>query len=269
MIIGELLELNLSLPGEPKIIALLLSELNQSKVDLKRVNQLVGTDPAMTWRVLQQANDTSPSLGGKIHSVAQALAMLHMDQVRSQAQAAAACASLKSLPGISMKHFWGYCRNVASISRSLAWNLRQNQQAAYTCGLIHAIGELALQQAMPQALAALNEHCKPLDLHRAALQTKHLGFSYGQVGAGLARRWQFPSPMVNALEHLDAPFENQVYEPLSGIIHLATWRARCEYAKRDAQALAVSFPSTVGLALGLDIDMVLQQTPFNWQQQGD
>jgi hypothetical protein len=33
--------------------------------------------------------------------------------------------------------------------------------------------------------------------------------------------------------------------------------------------LAVSFPSTVGLALGLDIDMVLQQTPFNWQQHRD
>lgn len=28
--------------------------------------------------------------------------------------------------------------------------------------------------------------------------------------------------------------------------------------------LAVSFPDAVGVVLGLDIDMVLQQDPFDW-----
>jgi hypothetical protein len=32
----------------------------------------------------------------------------------------------------------------------------------------------------------------------------------------------------------------------------------------NERALAVTFPGSVGLALGLDIDMVLQQDPFDW-----
>jgi HD-like signal output (HDOD) protein len=84
------------------------------------------------------------------------------------------------------------------------------------------------------------------------------------VGAGYARRWLFPQAIIDALEHQHAPFENDVYEPLAGVIHLASWRVRARQAKLNDQALAVTFPGAVGDALGLDIDMVLQQDPFDW-----
>jgi hypothetical protein len=55
-----------------------------------------------------------------------------------------------------------------------------------------------------------------------------------------------------------------VYEPLAGVIHLASWRARGKEAALTERGLAVTFPGDVGLALGLDIDMVMQQDPFDW-----
>ena len=70
--------------------------------------------------------------------------------------------------------------------------------------------------------------------------------------------------MVDALEHQFAPFENDVYEPLAGVIHLATWRIRAKEAGLPERGLAVTFPGAVGEVLGLDIDMVLQQDPFDW-----
>jgi hypothetical protein len=76
--------------------------------------------------------------------------------------------------------------------------------------------------------------------------------------------WHFPEAMVDALEHQYAPFQNNVYEPLAGVIHLASWRARGREAKMNERALAVTFPAEVGEPLGLDIDMVLQQDPFDW-----
>ena len=69
---------------------------------------------------------------------------------------------------------------------------------------------------------------------------------------------------MDALAHQHAPFEDDVYEPLAGVLHLAAWRARAREAKLEDRALAVSFPDVIGLALGLDIDMVLQQTPTDW-----
>jgi HD-like signal output (HDOD) protein len=264
MKLSELLELPFQLPSIPKIVALLLSELDRAQADLRKITQLISTDPALTTRLLQLANSSFFKLSGKISSVSEALALLDLGHVKTMAQAAASGASLKAVPGINLQRFWDYSLNVAKVSRSLAGLVRQNQQAAFTCGLIHAIGELAMLKGMPEELVQLNAEIAPLDLRRAQAERRDFNYCYATVGAAYARMWQFPEFMVDALEHQYAPFENKVYEPLAGVIHLATWRARGKEANLSERGLAVTFPGSVGVALGLDIDMVLQQDPFDW-----
>ena len=264
MKLNDLLARQFTLPSIPKVVALLLNELDRPEVDLKKVNRLIATDPALTTRLLRLANSDFFKLSGKINSVSEALALLNLALVRTMAQEAAQTASIKAVPGINLQRFWDYSLNVARVSRSLAGVVRQNQQAAFTCGLIHAVGELAMHLAMPEATAMVSERCEPLDLRRASVERNTFGYCYATVGAGFARMWRFPQPMVDALEHQFAPFENNVYEPMAGVIHLAAWRARGKEAGMNERALAVTFPGPVGLALGLDIDMVLQQDPFDW-----
>jgi HD-like signal output (HDOD) protein len=264
MNLNALLARQFNLPSIPKVVALLLNELDRKEIDLRKVSQLISTDLALTTRLLILANSDYFKLSGKIHSVSEALALLNLAVVRSMAQQAAQSASLKAVPGIPMQRFWDYSLNVARVSRALAGVVKQNQQAAFTCGLIHAFGELAMHLAMPDATALLNERFEPLDLRRASAERSTFGYCYATVGAGFARMWHFPQPMVDALEHQFAPFENDAYEPMAGVIHLAAWRARCKEAGMNERALAVTFPGAVGVALGLDIDMVLQQDPFDW-----
>jgi HD-like signal output (HDOD) protein len=264
MNINTLLARQFNLPSIPKVVALLLVELDKPEVDLKKVNKLIGTDPALTTQLLRLANSEHLKLSGTIKSVSEALAVLNLALVRTMAQEAAQAASVKAVPGIQLQRFWEYSLNVARVSRSLAGVVKQNQQAAFTCGLIHAVGELAMHLAMPEATAALSAKFSPLDLRRASAERNTFGYCYATVGAGFARMWHFPQAMVDALEHQYAPFENQVYEPLAGVIHLASWRARGKEARMNERALAVTFPGSVGLVLGLDIDMVLQQDPFDW-----
>jgi HD-like signal output (HDOD) protein len=264
MKLTELLEQQFDLPSIPRVVALLLTELDRPVIDLQKITQLISTDPALTTRLLQMSNGSFFQMSGKISSVSEALALLDLNQIRSMAQAAAGAASLKAVPGIALQQFWDYSLNVARVSRSLASLVRLNPQGAFTCGLIHAVGELALHLALPDIAAALDAETPPLALNRAALEYKALGYCYAHVGAGYARMWQFPQPMVDALEHQYAPFDNHVYEPLAGVIHLAAWRARGKEARLSQRGLAVTFPGSVGVALGLDIDMVLQQDPFDW-----
>ena len=264
MNLSELLALEFHLPSIPRVVALLLNELDQPEVDLKKVNQLIATDPALTTRLLCLANSDFFKLSGRITSVSEALALLNLSQVRSMAQEAAHSTSPKAVPGIRLQRFWDYSLDVARVSRALAGLVRQNQQAAFTCGLIHAIGELAMLLAMPEPMAHLAQTIGPLDLRRASAERAQFGYCYAAVSAGFAKRWQFPQAMVDALEHQHAPFDNQVYEPLAGLIHLATWRARCKDAHLTERGMAVTFPGRVGVVLGLDIDMVLQQDPFDW-----
>lgn len=267
MELNALLASQFDLPSIPKVVALLLNELQCQEPDLKKVTQLVSTDPALTTRLLQLSNSSFYKLSGKISSVSESLAILGLGHVWVMAAAAASGASFKAVPGINLQQFWGYSLNVAKLSRSLAGLVRQNTQAAFTCGLIHAVGELAMHIGMPDEIAALDREVPPLDLRRAKAEFRKFGYCYAQVGAGYARQWLLPQSIVEALEHQYAPFDNNVYEPLAGLIHLASWRARAKEANLSDKALAVTFPGSVGDVLGLDIDMVLQQDPIDWTAQ--
>ena len=275
MKLKTLLATQFVLPSIPKVVALLLSELDRDEPDLKKITQLISTDPALTTRLLQLANSGFFKLSGKVNSVSEALAILGLGHVRTMAVAAASGASFKAVPGINLQQFWAYSLTVAKLARSFAGLTQQNQGAAFTCGLIHAVGELAMHLGMPEAVAALNREVPPLDkeispleLRRAKAELQRFGYCYAQVSAGYARKWLFPQPMVDALEHQYAPFDNKVYEPLAGVIHLAAWRARAKESNLSESALAVSFPGEVGEVLDLDIDMVLQQDPFDWHSHG-
>ena len=154
------------------------------------------------------ANSSQFQLSGKISSVSEALALLDLAHVKTMARAAASGASPKAVPGINLYRFWAYSVNVAKVSRALAGLVRQNQQAAFTCGLIHAIGELAIHLAMPQVMEQLELDAPPLDLRRAKVERREFGYCYATVGAGFARMWHFPQPMVDAsvsYTHLTLP----------------------------------------------------------------
>jgi HD-like signal output (HDOD) protein len=264
MKLEKLLASKEALPSIPRVIALLLNELDRAEPDLRKMSQLINTDPVLTARLLRLANSAQFQLSNKISSVSEALALMGLEQVRSLTMAAAVAGAFRMVPGIDMPQFWRYSLDVAKLSRSLGGMVRQNQPAAFTAGLIHATGELVMHLGLPQELIALDQQVQPFSLKRAVAERKLLGYCYADVGAGFARNWQFPQPIVDALEQQHAPFENDVYEPMAGVLHLAAWRARARESGYSQQELIDNFPDVVALTLGIDIDMVLQQDPIDW-----
>lgn len=265
----ELLACSGALPSIPKVIALLLNELDRADPDLKKISQLINTDPVLTTRLLRLANSAQFQFSSKISSVSEALALMGLDQVQSLATAAAVTGAFTSIPGIELNPFWRFSLNVAKLARMLAGMIRQNQPAAFTAGLIHATGELVMHLGLPKEMVLLNQQVPVLGLKRAAAERKLLGYCYADVGAGFAIDWHFPLPTVEALAHQCAPFENDIYEPMAGILHLAAWRARAREANYDEKELIDNFPDVVAQTLGIDIDMALQQEPINWTSKAE
>jgi len=254
------------IPSAPRLVALLLAELARPEPDLRRVDQFISTDPALTTRVLQAANASFFKLVGQIHCVSEALAVLRLSQVQTMVTSAATLTSSRSVPGLALPQFWAYSRDCARVARSLAGLVRQSQQAAFTAGLIHAVGMLAMRSAMVQAVV-LDAEAGPLDLKRERLERAAFGFGYTQASAWLAQQWHFPTVIVDALQNQFAPFDNDGHEPLAGVIHLATWRSRARHAGLTENMMTVTFPAAVAGMLGIDIDMVLQQDPIDWSRQ--
>ena len=267
MELSQLLSTPFEPPSLPKAEVLLMAELDDPAPDLRRIDQLFGIDPALTLRLLQLANVRGFKLSGRIHSVSEALALVSLKRLRVLvSEHAVLGARFGPVPGLAMPQFWQYSVDCAKVARSLAAFLRLNQQAAYTCGLLHGLGLLLMRKNMPQALV-LDVQLPNIGLQRARLEHQVLGFCFTQVSAGLARHALLPQVMVDALEHQHAPFDNDAYEPLAGVLNLAVWRARAKQALLSNNHLTVTFPSAVAEVLGLDIDMVLQQDPIDWSGQ--
>ena len=264
MQLEALLNFPRALPAMSRTVSDLLAEMNKDDPSPKRVSDLISQDPSLTTRVLRLSNSAFFRVSRKIGSAEEAVAMLGMTHVRSLVMAAALGSSFKNVPGVNLPQFWRYSLRVADISKSLAGVLRQNESNAFTAGLIHAIGDLIMHIAMPDLVGPLDMGTPPLDLNRAQAEMSVFGYTYAQVGAGMAEKWQFPTTIVSALNNQISPFEGEAYDPLGGVLHLASWRARAEEIQLDENGLVATFPDLVGLSLGLDLDSVLGKDPSEW-----
>lgn len=264
MHLEELLDSQVALPSIPRIVAMVLTELNREDPSLRSITLLINSDLGLATRLLGLANSAQFNFSHKIGSVADALAVLGLNQVRSLTVAAAMAGAFKSVPGLELMEFWRYSLNVAKLSRTLARSAHSNAGVAFTAGLVHAAGELVMHLGMPDQMRWLNERVEPLEAKRAKAEQDLLGYCYAQVGAGFARNWGFPSEIVDAVEHQCAPFDDDRCEPLAGVLYLAAWRARAQEERLTEVQIANSFPYDVAATLEIDIDEVFQRESMNW-----
>ena len=269
MELNALLGQPVALPSLPRTVALLMNELAQREPSLRRLNLLFGSDPVLAARLLELANAPAHQLTRQVAGISEALVLLGSAPLQTLVSSATLGTAARAVQGINLQQFWRYSLHTAKLARSLAGVVFQNPTAAYTAGLLHGLGELLIHLGNPQKAQSMNTLVLPLDMRRGKIEQRILGYSYTHVSAALAQRWLLPQVVVDALQYQAAPFENTAYEPLAGVIHLAAWRVRGREAGLSERELAVSFPGEVGLMLGLDIDMVLQQDPIDWTVRPD
>lgn len=269
MELNALLGQPVALPSLPRTVALLMNELAQREPSLCRLNLLFGSDPVLSARLLELANAPAHQLTRQVAGISEALVLLGSAPLQTLVSSATLGTAARAVPGINLQQFWRYSLHTAKLARSLAGVVFQNPTAAYTAGLLHGLGELLIHLGNPQKAQSMNTLVLPLDMRRGKIEQRILGYSYSHVSAALAQRWLLPQVVVDALQYQAAPFENTAYEPLAGVIHLAAWRVRGREAGLSERELAVTFPGEIGLMLGLDIDMVLQQDPIDWTVRPD
>ncbi len=257
MQLEKLLKQPNALPSAPKVVRQLIETFEQEDVDVMKAAAFIESDPVLTAKLLKLANSAFFGLNRNVSTARDAISVLGLIKVRALVIAAALGDGFHMVGGVNMNQFWRYSLNTANISRYLALPIKIDENTAFTAGLIHGIGELVMHMGMPEAMIDLDRSVPMLDLKRAKAERGLFGYSYADVGAALAREWKFPKKMVNAIEHQVAPFDNDVYEPIAGVIHIANWRARAEELSLGSEGLINTYPDAIGLVLGVDPDIVI------------
>lgn len=269
MELQELLARAKALPSIPRVVSEVITELDKDDPDPRKISAAVATDPGLTARMLKLANSAFFGLTREISSVQDAVNILGFNHVRTLVTAVALSSSFKTVPGVNLEQFWRYSLNAAKICKTLSKSLKLNEGAAFTAGLVHAVGDLVMHIGMPEDVAKVDFTVSPLDMNRAASEKSAFGFTYADVSAAFAQKWDFPETIVKALQHQLVPFEGDIYEPLAGVVHMAAWRARAQEINMDREGLKATFPDVVAILLGLDLEMILDKDPSEWTSAGE
>lgn len=212
-----------ALPALPQAALDALAALRDDESSAEHCGTLLGRDQAIAARVLKLANSAFYGVTGRVGSVRDAVLLLGRRPLISVLTVAALSGQFdpKRCPGFDFAGFWRHAIGVALTTRALARLSGEDQDLAFTTGLLHDIGRLVLatQFNAPYAAvaAAMAHHDHPVSAEREVLGTDHV-----EAGGLVAAHWRFPPPVVAALLGHHAPAADEGGKAsLADLLHVA------------------------------------------------
>lgn len=221
-----------SLSTLPSVAARLFSRLLQGPFSPSVVADIIETDPALTARMLELIGRCRISLPIENFSLRSALDRLPAAIVRDALLSVNVSRDPEGPETLSKKDLFLHSLAVACCAESIARiaPVRINSQLAYCAGLLHDIGKLALQDAMPKSFARIVEQAGSAQSSSRAVERQQLGVDHTILGKRLARKWRLPDEIALAvwLHHSDTAViaQNMPQAGIAQIVQLADSIAR-------------------------------------------
>jgi putative nucleotidyltransferase with HDIG domain len=235
----------------------LIGMLKQSGLANEDVVEVLKHDTVLTAKLLRACN--SPSLGfdEPISSVNQAVLLLGYQQILQMVLALTFRETLIApLSGYAVEanELWRHSLIVAVACELVSHSrpgLNAEPAMAFTAGLLHDIGKLAINQTLtPESQAAIRYRIAEHGASRLEAERGVLGTDHAEVGGCLLNFWRLPEEIVEAVANHHDP----VLEPrcrLSSVVYLANCLAHLAGSAPGCEAYALKMQSRVTTAFEL------------------
>lgn len=245
-----------NLPSIPKIIQELIESFSNDDFDIDEISRKVSQDQALTAKVLRLANSAKFGGNRSVASVNDAVVRMGFDALRTLVLASGLTSTFTAPNGFDLKSFWRRSFMVANRAKWIANYTKENAEIAFTCGMIHAIGDLLLHILLPDQAIGIDALAKK-GASKEELQKNQLGFDYTEAGEELCHRWKFPTTISDAIRWQNHPEESTGDSAsLASIIAISMYLTN--HATSDKQVLLESFPSELGNHLGINLVEMLE-----------
>jgi putative nucleotidyltransferase with HDIG domain len=183
----------LRLPPFPQVAVRVLQLVTNENVQLHELCDLVSSDAAFASEVLTVANSALYAPRYPASSILQAIAVLGADTLQGMCITVGVRAYLgKSMSQPAMRALWRHSLACGMIAQKLAAGGLVDQYTAYTAGVLHDIGRIALTVIQPKDYAALlRSHQGPAG---SVLECERelFGWDHCEAGLRLVSGWKLP-----------------------------------------------------------------------------
>lgn len=252
----------------PQIALKILRIIHSEDYEIKNITDEIRKDQVISARTLQLCNSVLFARPNKIESLEHALVMLGQHLL------------LKLVISATLNNFFnqigmGYslCKGgiyhhalgTAVIAEKLATITgRMEPDLAYTAGLLHDIGKVALDQFIHSGFPLFYRECQQGEKNFYEVEKQLLGTDHTEVGEKLAQNWSFPDSLVETIRHHHQPENAARHDALVHIVYLADLLMSRFHTGLEMERLSTdSLASRLGV-LGLtisDFPKLIDQIP--------
>jgi HD-like signal output (HDOD) protein len=245
-----------NLPSLPHVYVQLNEELRRPEPALPRIDELIGTDMAMTAKVLKLVNSAFFCLPCEVSRASHAVKLLGLDTLRALVLTAHVFEQFEShlLSDDDVQQLSDHSLAVSHSARKIAIFEQADQHTqdeSFTAGLLHDAGKLILASTMGQQYAEVLAYSQKADVGLHAAEREVLGCTHGQVAAYLFGVWGLPGTIVEAVawHHEPAGSLSVKFSPLAAV-HVASFYHDQKSASRlrDRTPVDRAFLATIGCA---------------------
>jgi len=182
------------LPG-PKARALLV--LWNPDATLRDLSAVVAVDPAMTALVLRAANSVLSAPIDRVTTAHEAVVRLGFGEVKRLIESAVLESQYRDLRDtpLDADEAWRYALATAILAETLVAD--SERTLAFTAGLLHDFGRLALVIESPSRYAAVVQSVA-MGSDQLSAEYQQFGATHAEVGALIAEEWGLPAPIAQA-----------------------------------------------------------------------
>jgi len=197
---------HLRLPPFPQVAVRVMQLANDENVQLNQLSELISSDPAFASEVLTVANSMLYSARYPANSIQQAVAVLGYNTLQGVCLTVGVRAYFgKALNHPAMRRLWHHNLATAIVAQRLAAGGALDKDLAYTCGILHDIGRVALAVIQPKDYAAL------LESHQGSAESllegerALFGWDHCETGQRMVADWKLPGAIDLAIFNHHAP----------------------------------------------------------------
>jgi putative nucleotidyltransferase with HDIG domain len=186
-------------------VAIRVAQLVNSEAStMQDFDEVIKLDPVLVTRLLRLVNSPYFGLVHKVEDISKAVVYIGMKNLRNLV----AVEALRDLysggeaEGFSRKNLWMHSATVAILAEMIAKRIfGQESEDYFLAGIIHDIGLIVEDQVQGRQLL---EACRLYRLGEKPLidcEQEAIGTDHCQVGGSLARDWQLPGAICDAVRH--------------------------------------------------------------------
>lgn len=210
------------LPPIPQTAQKALALTRDPDVSASVLARVIETDQVLAAHVLRWANSAYYGMESKIVTVQQAIVVLGINSINELIMTHSISDQLnKAMPGYELRRgdLWHHALGTAIGAKLISkeHHLKFDEEA-YFAGLLCDIGKLIFEKLLRETNIHEYQwkHRSFLELERAAF-----GMDHARLGSEIARLWQLPENLVNAIAYHHEPRLAEEHALLASTIHIA------------------------------------------------